>query len=154
MRRWLDYRVGKLHKLYSTRVDPRKNPYSALVAKLSGIHQPPKARQAYQQLMHEDYAAKVDPVVTEKWSAELKAKGPNLLALPNAAFRAKVARDVFKDLLPAEQVRYAQRARAHAQQAKDAYENEMKKLPSLEPESIQKYVQVCKTFNLCAIQFW
>ncbi|KAJ7126587.1 hypothetical protein C8R43DRAFT_958075 [Mycena crocata] len=45
IRRWLQYRVRLLHKQYRPKLDGSKNGWAVLLAKLSGVQQPPKARQ-------------------------------------------------------------------------------------------------------------
>ncbi|KAJ7018725.1 hypothetical protein C8F04DRAFT_1277241 [Mycena alexandri] len=55
IRNWFKYRVRKLRKFLQTKLDPRKDPWAILLAKLSGFLAPPKARQAYQQYYHEHH---------------------------------------------------------------------------------------------------
>ncbi|KAJ7511247.1 hypothetical protein B0H11DRAFT_1899713 [Mycena galericulata] len=69
IRRWLKYRVRRLRKQVRGRLDARKDPWAVLLAKLAGITVPPKARQAYQQYMHEKYDDEIAPVVAREWAA-------------------------------------------------------------------------------------
>ncbi|KAK6969474.1 hypothetical protein R3P38DRAFT_2814299 [Favolaschia claudopus] len=72
IRRWFVYRVRKLRKHQrTTGLDPLKDPFAILLAKLSGLTAPPKARQAYQQFMREDFTEKIAPVVAEEWAKQL-----------------------------------------------------------------------------------
>ena len=54
IRWWLEYCVCCINKNHKPSMDPEKNPYAALLAKLSGIDPPKKkVRQGHQQFMHE-----------------------------------------------------------------------------------------------------
>ncbi|KAJ7896577.1 hypothetical protein B0H13DRAFT_2338310 [Mycena leptocephala] len=59
-----------LRKQHKQVADPTKDPWAVLVAKLSGVKCPPKARQAYQQFMREAYATDIEPEVKKKWAEE------------------------------------------------------------------------------------
>ncbi|KAJ7095500.1 hypothetical protein C8R43DRAFT_964486 [Mycena crocata] len=51
IRRWFKYRIRKTRKhRLSAGLDPTKDPFAVLLAKLSNVVAPPKARQAYSQL--------------------------------------------------------------------------------------------------------
>ncbi|KAJ7701271.1 hypothetical protein B0H14DRAFT_2648498 [Mycena olivaceomarginata] len=50
IRRWFTNRLRKINKQCSSALDPTKDPYAVLLAKLSGLTAPPKACQAYQQV--------------------------------------------------------------------------------------------------------
>ncbi|KAJ6489345.1 hypothetical protein C8R47DRAFT_1215692 [Mycena vitilis] len=122
IQRWLKYRVRRLRKGFQSKLDPLKDPWAILVAHLSGVKSPPKARQAYQQFMHEDYDEKVAPVVVEKW-AQKCSEGSNVQTAkgPNGAFRALIARQIFGEL-------------AQSEKARSAYEAAMKATPSKHQE--------------------
>ncbi|KAK6992781.1 hypothetical protein R3P38DRAFT_3429464 [Favolaschia claudopus] len=123
IRRWFTYRLRKLRKQKpSSGVDPTKDPYAVLLAKLSGVTAPPKARQAYQQFMHESYEEKIAPVVSEKWEQERQSSSrlAELTKEPKAGFRAEVARQVFAQLSKDEQQAIGERAKREAADAKAA----------------------------------
>lgn len=84
-------------------MDTAKNPYAALLAQLSGIPPAPvRARQGWQQLMHERYPDLIGPAVDAAWNEKV-SKGLQSADKNNAAFRAQVARKVFNDLPSEEQ---------------------------------------------------
>lgn len=126
--------------MHSVGLDPTKDPYAVLLAKLSGIQNPPKARQAYQQFMHEAYADSIAPVVAEKWAAkrEENTGDPDLTKEPKAGFRAQVAREVFGKLAKEDQLAYSARAKEEAAGKKEAYQQALKNPASKEPSDRQK----------------
>lgn len=93
-------------------MDPERNPYAALLSKLSGI-QPPKkkARQGFQQYMHECRDT-LQPLFDEAWEkkkvAGLKSKDRN-----DATFRAEIARKEFDKLDALEKKKYQANAQAY-----------------------------------------
>ncbi|KAJ7862458.1 hypothetical protein B0H14DRAFT_2575347 [Mycena olivaceomarginata] len=116
IRRWFTYRIRRIRKHRSTAgLDPTKDPYAVLMAKLSGLSAPPKARQAYQQFMHESYTEQIAPVVAERWEADRERNGgaSALTKEPKAGFRAQVAREVFAELPIDEQKKIAAREKVH-----------------------------------------
>ncbi|KAJ7780823.1 hypothetical protein DFH07DRAFT_950048 [Mycena maculata] len=142
IRRWLKYRVRRLRKQLRSRLDSRKDPWAILLAQLVGLKSPPKARQAYQQFMHEEYTTKVSAVVDKQWAAANGATGMlNTTAKPNGAFRAKVARDMFAELTVTERLAYATRAKEEGKAAREAYDKAMKAGPSKSPEARQKCIE-------------
>lgn len=102
-------------------MDLEKNPYAILLAQLSGIPPAPiRARQGWQQLMHEDYADAIAPAVAAAWDLRVKdGLKPN--DKNNAAFRAEVARAVFKNLPKEEQNVFIKNAQQDKQAAATAY---------------------------------
>jgi hypothetical protein len=119
---------------------PRKDSWAILLDKLAGINAPPKARQAFQQYMHESYATKIGPVVEARWKATFVEDDGHTLKTtkhPNAPFRAKVARELFDALSKDEQDGLRRRAKEDAQEGRDAYINGMKH-PSTAPEDRQR----------------
>ncbi|KIY60965.1 hypothetical protein CYLTODRAFT_495451, partial [Cylindrobasidium torrendii FP15055 ss-10] len=113
IRRWLRHRAAKVRQMASDlRADRLSDPYQALLAKLSGITKPKKARQGYQEWQSSTRSS--DPRPPEP-GADPK---PNSLYVDKAArrqwreqpaysrapqqipghFRQKVARDLFNDL--------------------------------------------------------
>ncbi|KAJ7786876.1 hypothetical protein B0H13DRAFT_2528785, partial [Mycena leptocephala] len=97
---------------------PTKDPYAVLLAKLSGLSSPPKARQAFQQYMRESYAEKIAPVVAKRWEKE---RGENGMAAAAA-----------------EQKALGERAKAEAQAAKASYVASLNSAPPETPEARQK----------------
>ncbi|KAJ7703324.1 hypothetical protein B0H17DRAFT_1194511 [Mycena rosella] len=88
IRQWFLYRIRRVRKRRtSTGLDPTKDPYAILLAKLSGITAPPKARQLYQQFMRESYTEKIAPVVAEKRDAYIKALKDGPSQTPEACQR-------------------------------------------------------------------
>ncbi|KAJ7182625.1 hypothetical protein C8R43DRAFT_1116257 [Mycena crocata] len=136
IRRWLKYRVKRLRKHVRTRIDSSKDPWAILLAKLSGVTSPPKARQAYQQFMVAEYATTIEPVVQERW-AETAGEGASVPVdkEPNAPFRAKVARELFAELPEETRLEYGERAKSDAAKARDAYTKALKEAPSRSPEA-------------------
>jgi hypothetical protein len=141
IRRWFTYRIRKLRKhRRSSGLDPTQDPYAVLLAKLSGLSTPPKARQAYQQFMRESYLDKIAPIVADKWQKEREQNGElsERTKEPKAGFRAQVARDVFTALPKDEQNAIAARAKKEAAEAKAAYMQALKNPLSKSPEDCQK----------------
>ncbi|KAJ6624296.1 hypothetical protein B0H10DRAFT_2212724 [Mycena sp. CBHHK59/15] len=105
---------------------PGADPWAILLAKLAGINSPPKARQAFQQYMHESYDTEIAPAVNARWLAScLEADGITLKSRkgPNAPFRAQVARELYNELSAKEQEGLRSRAREEAKEAKEKYTN-------------------------------
>ncbi|KAK7042098.1 hypothetical protein R3P38DRAFT_2511411 [Favolaschia claudopus] len=143
IRRWFLYRLRKLRKQKpSSGLDPTKDPYAVLLGKLSGLAAPPKARQAYQQFMHESYNTKVAPVVAEQWEAQ-RIENTTLAEKtkePKAGFRAQVARQVFSELPESERAAIADRAKQEASDARAAYTAALKSPPSQSAAARQKCI--------------
>ncbi|KAJ7886965.1 hypothetical protein B0H13DRAFT_1889025 [Mycena leptocephala] len=140
IRRWFNYRIRKAQKHnHSAGFDPTKDPYAVLLAKLSGLQSPPKARQAYQQFMHESYAEKIAPIVAERWAKKLEddAGNPDRTKEPKAGFRAQVAREVFAELPKSEQDNIAGRAKDEAATRRKAYQDALKTPASKAPSERQ-----------------
>ncbi|KAJ7035430.1 hypothetical protein C8F04DRAFT_1182336 [Mycena alexandri] len=137
IRRWLKYRVTKLRKHVRTKVGSPTNPWSVLLAQLSKIHPPPKARQAYQQFMRESYATAIEPTVRARW-AQTAAPGASVPTQePPVDFRAKIARELF-DALPQDvKDGYGARAKGESLAAREAFQKAMKEPPSTAPKDRQ-----------------
>ncbi|KAK6980529.1 hypothetical protein R3P38DRAFT_2579910 [Favolaschia claudopus] len=154
MRRWFVYRARKLRKNQRTSgLDPLKDAFAVLLAKLSGLTSPPKARQAYQQFMRESYAEKIAPIVAEEWQKELESRARSGVVgeeepgkEPKAGFRAAVARKVFAALSTAEREGYAARAKADAAAAKEEYVQALKNPPPQTPEARQRCINNLSEF--------
>ncbi|KAJ7744344.1 hypothetical protein B0H16DRAFT_1463217 [Mycena metata] len=138
---WLKYRVRRLRKHLQTCLYLRKDPYAILLAQLSNVHAPPKARQAYQQFMVEEYHPTIAPVVHQRWVQET-GQGSNLQPAksPDASFRAQVTRELFAALSPQEQEAYSVKAKEEAATAHAKYQEEFMKAPSKSPESRQECI--------------
>jgi hypothetical protein len=121
-------------------MDRSRDPWGVLLAKLASINSPPKARQAFQQYMHESYEKEIAPVVTARWQAScVEEDGTTLCKVtPNAPFCAKVAQEMYNELGEDEQEGLRRCAREDAQEAKDAYMRAMKNPPSKAPEDRQR----------------
>ncbi|KAK6974864.1 hypothetical protein R3P38DRAFT_2419844, partial [Favolaschia claudopus] len=145
IRRWFMYRLKKLRKSQRTGkdIDPRRDPYSVLMANLSGVTSPPKALQAYQQFMRESYEEKVAPVVAQRWEQERleNSKVSERTKEPKAGFRAEVAREVFAQLSDDERKAIGDRAKKEAAVAKAAYVDMLKGPPSQSPEARQRCIE-------------
>ncbi|KAJ7145446.1 hypothetical protein C8R43DRAFT_1197148 [Mycena crocata] len=57
-------------KRASAGLDPTKDPYAVLLAKLSGLTAPPKARQGFQQWMHENPKDEIELIIQVCWVEE------------------------------------------------------------------------------------
>ncbi|KAJ7680872.1 hypothetical protein DFH06DRAFT_1120457 [Mycena polygramma] len=137
IRRWLKYRARSLRR-QGRKVDSRKDPWAVLLAKLSGVKNPPKARQAYQQFMHEEYERLVAPAVEEAWkTAEGSGANVPTKRQPDASFRAQVARKAFASLPKPDQERYGAAAKAEAAVARQQYQDALQAAPSQTPEARQ-----------------
>ncbi|KAJ7025313.1 hypothetical protein C8F04DRAFT_1191583 [Mycena alexandri] len=147
IRRWFKYRARKLRKGFHGKTDPRKDPWTLLLNQLSGLKTPPKARQAYQQFMHEVYETDVAPVVAQRWLT-LSSEGSNMQTQkkPTAAFRAEVARTLFAALPEDERNGYAERAKEEALAARKKYDAALKAPPSKSPEDRQKCIDKLGNF--------
>ncbi|KAJ7700211.1 hypothetical protein B0H16DRAFT_1483971 [Mycena metata] len=155
IRRWFTYRIRRLRKhRLSAGLDPTKDPYAVLLAKLSGLTSPPKARQAFQQFMHECYQEKIAPIVAERWEEERQNNGQaaERSKEPKAGFRAQVARELFAGLPQEEQQEFGSRARETAQTAKAAYVSTLNSPPSQTPEDRQKCIAGIQEFMAPILQ--
>ncbi|KAF8216262.1 hypothetical protein K438DRAFT_2107990 [Mycena galopus ATCC 62051] len=116
------------------------NPYAALLSKLSGLKTPPKARQAYQQFMHEK-VAEIAAIVDIRWKEKsINTDGSANTGKPKAPFRSAVAREMFKELPSSERDAYAKRATEEACVAKEAYTKALEAGPSKSPEARQRCI--------------
>ncbi|KAJ6449418.1 hypothetical protein C8R47DRAFT_1230646 [Mycena vitilis] len=124
-------------------MDRSRDPYAVLLAKLAGISSPPKARQAFQQYMHEAYETEILPIVTARWKASsVEADGVTLRTKkgPDAPFRAKVARELFSELSDEEQDALRQRAKEDGTRAREEYFAAMKNGASKAPADRQRCI--------------
>ncbi|KAJ7140438.1 hypothetical protein C8R46DRAFT_1046938 [Mycena filopes] len=149
IRRWFMYRVRKFrHHRTGAALDPTKDPYAVFLAKLSGVTAPPKARQAFQQFMHESYAELIAPAVAEQWAAKREEDpgNPDLKKEPKAGFRAQVARELFRELDKDAQAAIGLRAKEEGAARKEAYQAAMKSPPSQAPADRQRCIDALPDF--------
>ncbi|KAJ7442579.1 hypothetical protein B0H11DRAFT_2251483 [Mycena galericulata] len=147
IRRWFTYRIRRRRQRASG-LDPRKDPFAVLLGQLTGLSTPTKARQAYQQLMHESYTEKIAPSIATEWEEARARRDPITIGRkePKAGFRALVARKVFAELPEAERIALAQRAKDEAAKNKADYDAAMKAPPSNKPEDRQKCIEALPDF--------
>ncbi|KAJ7149519.1 hypothetical protein C8R43DRAFT_1128513 [Mycena crocata] len=116
----------------------------------------PKARQAFQQYMHESYESEISPTVSARWAAErtnIDGQGAGATQKkPDAPFRARVARELFSGLEESEQIAFKERAQAEAQMAREAYNKAMKSGPSKEPAARQRCIDNLGSFMAPILQ--
>ncbi|KAJ7142161.1 hypothetical protein C8R46DRAFT_920318 [Mycena filopes] len=142
IRRWFHYRARRLRRNAHTKLNPTKDPWCLLMNKLTGLKTPPKARQAYQQYMHELYESDIAPVVEARWlSQESAGSNVQTKSNPTAAFRAEVARELFTALPEDERNGFAERAKEQAKTARAEFEAAMKAPPSKSPEVRQRCIE-------------
>lgn len=116
-------------------VNPDHNPFAALLAKLSGVAKPPmRARQAWQQFMHERNDDVIAPAVAAAW-AEKQAAGLDPKDKNDMSFRADIARSLFKELSPAEQKTFAANAKMDKDAATAAYKEAVERALSIDNRS-------------------
>ncbi|KAJ7800486.1 hypothetical protein B0H14DRAFT_3490662 [Mycena olivaceomarginata] len=143
IRRWFVYRIRRLRKhRHSAGLDPTKDPFAVLLAKLSGLSAPPKARQAFQQYMRECYDDSIAPVVADRWADE-RSKDSAIADRTKelkAGFRAQVARELFADLPSDEQKVFGERAKKQAAEAKAAYLSTLNSPPPATAEARQNCI--------------
>ncbi|KAK7028486.1 hypothetical protein R3P38DRAFT_3190082 [Favolaschia claudopus] len=143
-----DSAVQKIQKRAMAR-DRSKDPWGLYLSKLAGVTSPPKARQAFQQYMHESYETDIKPVVEARWKASaLEEDGVTLRTAkgPDAPFRAQVARELFKELSAAEQKALGDRAKKLAKDERDEYIAKMKAPVSKDPEDRQRCIDALGMF--------
>jgi hypothetical protein len=119
-------------------MDPRKNPYAVLLAKLSKVQPAKKARQGWQQLMHESYQEKVKPEVERAWAQKVQAENLSADMKPDAAFRSSICRNVFNAMSREERDAIMLRAKEEARIAKRTWEAVLNNPPSRAPVDRQR----------------
>ncbi|KAF7335586.1 hypothetical protein MVEN_02212900 [Mycena venus] len=136
IRRWFRYRIRRTQKYRrSTCLDPFKDPYTRVLARLSGLTAPPKARQAYQQFMHESYEEKCAPIVDQRWQKKVQSDPSLRDKKPKVNFTVGIAREIFAALPKAERDDIAARAKTEATDARAAYQAGLTQLPSFTPQA-------------------
>ncbi|KAJ7115655.1 hypothetical protein C8R43DRAFT_961081 [Mycena crocata] len=149
IRRWFTYRIRRIRKHRSSAgLDPTKDPYAVLLAKLSGLSAPPKARQAFQQWMRETPKEEFEPIVQERWEKEQADGGVvgSRTKTPKVGFRAGVGRSLFNALPASEQKDIGVRATKEATEAKEEYVKALKNPPSTKPEDRQRCIDAIPDF--------
>ncbi|KAJ7585540.1 hypothetical protein C8J56DRAFT_1052846 [Mycena floridula] len=139
IRRWLLYRIKPLSQRVWSRARRTTDPFALLLAKLSGLVRPPKARQGYQQFMHEKYGDDT-PLKTEvekMYAEDVKSK-PALKW--NMNYRGYACRTIFNGLPQTEQDGYKKTAADKAVEAKDIFKTALKAPVSERPEDIQSCI--------------
>lgn len=140
IRRWLKYRVHRLNSRLKPSMDPEKNPYAGLLAKLSGVEPPKKrARQAFQQYMHESLD-KLKPLFDAAWEEKKKA-GLQASDRNDATFRANIAREEFSKLSATEKKQYEANAQAEKLRDAERYEAALKAAMAKTPANRLRCVQ-------------
>ncbi|KAJ7586188.1 hypothetical protein C8J56DRAFT_1052558 [Mycena floridula] len=138
-------RVTLLNQRVWSRARRTTDPFALLLAKLSGLVKPPKARQGYQQFMHEKYSEDT-PLKKEV----LKMYDEDVLADSsvkwNMNYRGNACRKVFNGLPQTERDGYKKTAADNAVTAKNAFEVALKAPVSECPEDIQSCIDNLLTF--------
>ncbi|KAJ7433177.1 hypothetical protein B0H11DRAFT_1939761 [Mycena galericulata] len=153
IRAWLKYRVKRLRRYVRTKVGSTKDPWAVLLAKLSGVKSPPKARQAYQQFMHERYKDTIEPIVTKEW-AQSTGNGSSVPTEkdPKADFRAEVARRLFAELPADVKLQYATRAKEEAAERRANFKKALEAQPSTSPKARQEAINHLGAFAAPILQ--
>ncbi|KAJ7447995.1 hypothetical protein FB451DRAFT_1411557 [Mycena latifolia] len=115
---WLKYRAR--HLRHGVKMDPQRDPFTILLSKLAGIKSPQK---------HARFMLEWNDVDGTGTSSTQHG--------PNTPFRAKVARELFAQLLEEERAALKQCAAEEAQEAWEAYNKAMKAGPSKKPQDRQ-----------------
>ncbi|KAH7905084.1 hypothetical protein BJ138DRAFT_1018193 [Hygrophoropsis aurantiaca] len=141
IQRWLKYRVRRLNKGMKPIMDAEKNPYAGLLLKLAGWKTPPKARQGYQQYMHTSYESHIKKVAQERWDNLALADGeyPET-AKQTAAFRAKIAKELYDALSKKERDGIMKQAKDARDADAAAYRKALETPPSKAPIDRQKCI--------------
>ncbi|KAJ7059927.1 hypothetical protein C8F01DRAFT_1254018 [Mycena amicta] len=137
IRRWFIYRVDSVRGA----ANPGDDVWTVLLAMATNLHPPHKARQGYQQYMHEAYAVSIDPTVQREWSANGDAaNGEAPTTSPSPAFRAKIARRLFHELEPDIQQAYRDRAKAESAAKRTEYQAMLRAWPGKTPQDRQNAI--------------
>ncbi|KAF7975994.1 hypothetical protein HWV62_8158 [Athelia sp. TMB] len=136
IRRWLKYQARKLTSSFKkTNMDPEHNPFAALLTQLTGLAKPPqRARQGWQQFMHERNDDVIGPAVSAAWQKKI-ADGLEDEDANNVSFRAEIARKLFKELSVEEQAVYMDNAKKAKEVAMADYKQAVARALSKESRS-------------------
>lgn len=100
---------------------PDQNPFAALLAKLSGISKPPiRARQGWQQYMHERNDDVIAPAVSAAWAIK-QAEGLTQQDENNMSYRTDIAHELFNKLPAAEKLYYQDAVKKDKDAQAEAY---------------------------------
>ncbi|KIY60594.1 hypothetical protein CYLTODRAFT_447980, partial [Cylindrobasidium torrendii FP15055 ss-10] len=136
IRRWLRHRAAKIRQMASdVRSDRLSDPYAVLLGKLSGIHKPKKARQAYQEwqssqrssdprppepgMEPKSNSAYIDKATRSAWQNDPASK-QSPLQIPGP-FRQRIARELFAALPDDVRASYKKEAEEDAKRRRAAY---------------------------------
>ncbi|KAJ7878393.1 hypothetical protein B0H14DRAFT_3435666 [Mycena olivaceomarginata] len=150
IQRWFRYRIRRTQKYRRmSGLDPLKDPYARIVVKLSGLQAPPKARQAYQQFMHESYEQLCAPVIEKKWAEKIRTNPALRNKKPKVGFSATIARQIFEKLPEEERKKITDRAKAASGEAKAVYAEGLRQAPATTPQArhalIQQRLKIART---------
>ncbi|KAJ7051045.1 hypothetical protein C8F01DRAFT_1342962 [Mycena amicta] len=132
IRRWFVYRVDTVQGSTTNADD---DVWNVLLAMATNIHPPNKARQGYQQWMHERYAEDIAEAVKGRWLAKHDGEAPT--TAPSPGFQATVARALFKELPVDVQEDYKARAKKEAAEKRAEYKTMLKNWPGKTPHDRQ-----------------
>ncbi|KAJ7579677.1 hypothetical protein C8J56DRAFT_1058693 [Mycena floridula] len=139
IRRWLKYRVKKLRRgAWKLRANTDV-PFMQLMAKLSGVNRPPKARSEVQQFSHENYDELIAPVVQKKLQDNSNLRS-------SVTLRGDVTSEMFEKLDKETKAGYKKRAKDTAEAARAAYKKKLEEPPSKKPEDRQKCIDNLGSF--------
>ncbi|KAF7970504.1 hypothetical protein HWV62_23825 [Athelia sp. TMB] len=125
--------IGRRNK--KTNMDPEHNPFAALLTQLTGLAKPPqRARQGWQQFMHERNDDVIGPAVSAAWQKKI-ADGLEDEDANNVSFRAEIARKLFKELSVEEQAVYMDNAKKAKEVAMADYKQAVARALSKESRS-------------------
>ncbi|KAJ7713595.1 hypothetical protein B0H14DRAFT_2644752 [Mycena olivaceomarginata] len=152
IRRWFKYRIKRIRKTGSG-TDPTKDPFALLLAQLCGLTSPGKARQAFQQYMHEMYDTEIAPAVTQKWADGESARAAAGQAKKplKAGFALRSHARCLQALSKTDQEAFGARAKQEAKERREAYELALKNGPSQKPEDRQRRPQCPSTAANCGL---
>ncbi len=128
--------IKRYRKIRAANID---DPFTVLLSKLTGLTRPPKACQAYQQWMSENYhdGEHLVDAVNAAWMNKCEEEGISGKRL-TANFRAAMARCTFAKLSREVQAEWESKAKASAAQMKADYEQALKAAPSKDPVDRQQ----------------
>lgn len=139
IRRWLNYRAHRLMKKYTqARGANLDDPFTVLLAKLTGVTKPKKARQACQHWSHFNYEKLIKPTVVAEWEAFLEANALPTFKGVTAGFRGAITLHLFKKLPADEQMQWARDAKAFSELQRKEYEATLKRPFPTDPASRQR----------------
>ena len=114
------------------------DPFVVLLAKLTGLSKPKKARQAYQHWSKFHYEEKIKPTVVKNWEAHKKEKGLPASKGLNTGFRGQVTLRMFNKLPLEERVQWAKDAKVFSKLENQEYDEALKRPYAQDPASRQR----------------